>query len=557
MKDIIKNGTHLLFRRQTNILSAAFVLMVAIGLSSLLGIIRDRLLYAQFYACCSPDLDAYLAAFRIPDMIFQLVVIGAVSSAFIPVFSSLLNRDRKEAHLVASIFINSLVLIFFVLSVFIFIFANPVSQLITAAFSPHQVTLMANLTRVMLLAQFFFLFSNFTTAIIQTHERFLLPALSPLIYNLSIILGLFLLGNKFGVYAPAIGVVIGALLHFLIQIPLARKLGFHYYPQIDLKHPGVRSIFKLMLPRTVSLAVTQIEITVSLFLATSLVPGSLAIFNLAQNLMSLPVRLIGTTIGQATLPSLSRDFAQKELPEFKSIFINSFLQLMFLALPAASILLVLRVPLVRIAFGAKTFPWQATLLTGRVLAFFFIAIFTQAAVQLLVRTYYATHDTKTPLFIGVLSVVTNIVLALYLTFRLDWGVIGLAAANSVSSLFQAVFLLIFLDQKLHHFNRKAIFLPLYKMFLASTLMAIFLWLPMRFLDAYVLDTTRTLGLILLTIAATVTGIVVYTLLSIVLNIEERKSYLALVQRIGKWRDILSQSGEVIEPTPTSSNPQSH
>ncbi len=553
MREIFKNSTQLLFRRQNNILSAAFVLMFAIGLSSLLGIFRDRLLYSHFYACCSRDLDAYLAAFRIPDMIFQLVVTGAISSAFIPVFSGLLDKDKKEANLVASSFINLLGIVFLFISVFVFIFARPLSETITAAFNPHQEEVMTMLTRLMLVAQLFFLLSNFMTAIIQTHNRFLLPALSPLFYNLSIIGGIYLLSSRLGIFAPAVGVVVGALLHFLIQLPLVLKLGFRYQPIIQWHLKGVRSITKLMLPRTISLAVTQIELTVSLFLATSLPAGSLAIFNLAQNLMTLPVRMIGTTIGQATLPTLARDFTKKQLPEFRSIFIHSFLQLMFLVLPAASILLILRIPLVRIAFGAKTFPWQATVLTGRVLAFFFLAIFTQAATQLLVRAFYATHDTKTPLFIGSTSVISNVILAIFLTFKLRWGVIGLAAANSVSSLLQSVFLLIFLDQKLEHFDRRELFKPLSKMFFASTLMAIFLWLPMRFLDRFVLDTTRTIDLIVLTVVAGITGVIVYVFLAQVLQIEERKAYLSLLQKIGKWREILSQSDEVIEPTATSSS----
>lgn len=553
MENIFKNGTQIFFRRQTNILSAAFVLMVAIGLSSFLGILRDRLLYSHFYACCREDLDAYLAAFRIPDMVFQLVVLGAISSAFIPVFSQALEKNKREAYAIASSFINIIAIAFISLATIIFIFAPNLSETITASFTQSQLTLMSNLTRIMLFAQFFFLLSNFMTALIQTHERFLIPALSPLAYNLSIIIAIYLATGKFGIYAPALGVVAGAFLHFIIQFPLAIKLGFRYHPTIQLRHE-VKQIGKLMLPRTLSLAVTQIELTVSLFMATSLPSGSLAIFNLAQNLMSLPIRLIGTTIGQATLPSLARDFSKNSVSEFKSIFINSLLQLMYLALPASAILLILRVPVVRIAFGTKTFPWQATLLTGRVLAFFFLAIFTQAAVQLIVRAFYAIHDTKTPFYAGVSAVTINIALAIFLTFRLGWGVIGLAAANSISSLIQTLLLLIALDRKLERFDRKALFLPLGKMSVAAFLMAIFLWLPMQFLDRFVLDTTRTLNLIILTFLASITGSVVYFALSKLLQIQELHAYLGLARRIGQWKDILKESDEVIDSTPSPTNP---
>jgi len=545
MRNFLEKGTSILFRRQTNILSAAFVLMVAVGLSSLLGIARDRLLYARFYSCCSQDLDAYLAAFRLPDMVFQLVVLGAVSSAFIPVFSQLLQKDKKEAHSTASSVVTIISFIFLNIGAVIFLFARPLSELITASFNPHQINLMVDLTRIMLLAQFFFLLSNFTTAIIQTHDRFLLPALSPLIYNLSIIVGIVAFSEKLGVFGPAVGVVIGAFLHLLIQIPLAVKLGFKFRPSLNLKLPGVLSIGRLMLPRSLTLAVSQIELTVSVFLATSLAPGSLAIFNLAQNLMTLPVRLIGTTIGQATLPSLSRDFTKSDLAEFKTILINSLHQVMFLVFPASTLLLVLRVQVVRLAFGAKTFPWQATLLTGRVLMFFFLAIVTQAATQILVRAFYATHDTKTPFLASSISIFTNISLAIFLTFHLGWGVIGLAAANSVGSLVQTLLLIISLDRKLKRFNRKDLFAPLLKMSLSAFLCAIFLWVPMRFLDKY-FDTTRTINLIILTILAGATGLLVYIFFSRLLKIQELRSYFGLVKRIGKWREVLSESDEVIE-----------
>jgi len=555
MRDFLEKGTNILFRRQTNILSAAFVLMVAVGLSSVLGILRDRLLYARFYACCSQQLDAYLAAFRIPDMIFQLVVLGAMSSAFIPVFSGLLEKDKHEADLTASSFINIVGVVFLFLGTIFFIFAKPISEAITGSFTPDQINLMTSLTRIMLISQFFFLLSNFATAIIQTHQRFLVPALSPLIYNLSIIAGLYFFSNISGIYGPAIGVVVGAFLHFLIQLPLSWRLGFRHKWNFDLKLPGVRQIGKLMLPRTVSLAVSQIELTFSLFVTTALAPGSLAIFNLAQNLMSLPVRLVGTTIGQATLPALSRDYSRKELPEFKSILVKSLLELMYLALPASSILLVLRIPLVRIAFGTKTFPWQATLLTGRVLEFFFLAIFTQAAIQLLVRAFYAIHNTKIPLIIGSFSVAINVGLAIFLTFNLNWGVIGLAAANSVSSLIQALLLLIALDYKLNRFNRTELFLPFFKMCAASFLCAIFLWLPMHLLDKFLLDTTRTINLIILTTAASLVGILVYLGLSRLLQIDELHSYLALARKIGRWQEVLKESGEVIETAATPTTPK--
>lgn len=548
VRNLLKNGTRLFLRRQKNILSAAAAITFAYGASMVLGIIRDRLLVGRFYACCRDSLDVYWAAFRLPDMIFQLLVIGALSAAFIPVFSEYLERDKEEARHVASSVITLLTFVFFFLALLVFVFAEPLSELITGAFSGDQIKLMASLTRIMLLAQFFFLFSNFLTGVIQSHQRFLVPALSPVVYNLGIILGILVLSPVLGIYGPTLGVVFGALLHFLIQLPLAFRLGFSYRPSFDLQHPGVKEVGRLMLPRSLALAIGQIEATVALFLATSLVAGSLTIFYLAQHLMQLPITLIGIPIGQAALPILSQK-RMKKFEEFKNVFLSSFLQILYLVLPATAILLVLRIPIVRLAFGARGFPWKATILTGRALALFTLAIIAQAVIQLLVRGFYALRDTKTPLFIGVFSVAVNVFLSVFLTFKLSWGILGLATAASVASFFQAGFLFIFLNKKVLGFKKRELTIPLIKMSLATIFTAIFLWIPMRVLDRFVFDTTRTINLIILTVIATLIGLSVYFAFSVFLKISQLEAYLSLVRRIGRWREILEESEEVLaEPS---------
>lgn len=548
VRNLLKNGTILFLRRQKNILSAAAAITFAYSASMVLGIIRDRLLVGRFYACCREDLDVYWAAFRLPDVIFQLLVIGALSAAFIPVFSEYLEKNKEEANHIASSVITLLTLIFFFLALVVFIFAEPLSSLITGAFSLDQIKLMSSLTRIMLLAQFFFLFSNFLTGVIQSHQRFLVPALSPVVYNLGIILGILVLSSAFGIYGPTFGVVLGALLHFLIQLPLAFRLGFSYRPSFDLHHPGVKEVGRLMLPRSLALAMGEIEATVALFLATSLTAGSLTLFYLAQHLMQLPVRLIGIPIGQAALPVLSQK-SKKEFEEFKNIFLPSLFQILYLVLPATAILLVLRIPIVRLAFGARGFPWKATILTGQALALFTLAIIAQAAIQLLVRGFYALHDTKTPLYIGIFSVVVNVFLSVYLTFNLSWGILGLATAISLSSFLQAGLLFIFLNKKVLGFEKKEVVVPLIKMGLATFFTAVFLWIPMRVLDRFVFDTTRTINLIILTVIATLIGLLVYLLLSRLLKISQLEAYLSLIRRLGKWREVLEESEEVlVEPS---------
>lgn len=552
VKDFFRNGKLIILRKQSSILSAALVIMVAVAFSRILGLLRDRLLAGRFFGGMEWQLDVYFASFRLPDMIFELVVIGALSAAFIPVFSEYLEKDRNEAYRLASSVINLTSLFFGILALILFIFAPQFSRLIAPSFDSVKINLMVSLTRLMLLAQMFFCVSNFLTGIIQSNQRFLIPALAPIVYNLGIIFAILFLTPAFGIYGVVFGVILGALFHLLVQLPLVARLGFVYHPRSwELRHQGVQEVGRLMIPRTLALAVSQIEATVAVFLATSLTAGSLSIFNFAQHLMNLPIGLFGATIGQAALPVFSQNTAKKDLEEFKKNLLSSFFQVLYLVMPVSAILLILRVPAVRLAFGAKGFPWQATLLTGKTLAFFTMAILSQSVIQILVRGFYALHNTKTPLLVGSLAVLINVGLSLLFIFQLKWGVWGLAAATSIASFFQFLMLFLLLDRRVGGFDRNRVFSSFSKMSLATLTTAVFLWIPMRVLDRFVLNTQKTIDLVILTIIATVIGLLVYFFLSLVLEIEELKTLGSFLKRVGKWKEILAQSEEMIESPPGS------
>lgn len=545
MRRLFKNGSIIFSKKQTSILSAAVVIMATVSVSRFLGLLRDRFLAGTFFGGNEWQLDVYFAAFRIPDMVFQLLVLGALSAAFIPVFSGILEENKEKANAFASTLINFLSLFFLIFSVVIFIFAGNLAKIIAPTFSPNEISLMVNLIRIMFLAQFFFGISNFLTGIIQSNQRFLVPALAPVVYNLGIIFGIVVLSPEWGIYGPVFGVVLGSLLHFLIQIPLALKLGFRYCFSWNFKLDGVREVGRLMVPRTLGLAVNQIELTVAVYLATSLTSGSLAIFYFAQHLMNLPVGLFGSTISQAALPSLSKQMAKEKMEEFKNTFLASFSQIMFLALPAGMILLILRIPLVRIVFGAPNFPWKATLLTGKVLAVFSLSIFAQAAIQLLVRGFYALHNTKTPFLIGAFSVLVNVFLSFLFILEFDLGVLGLAWAITLASLLQAFLLIFFLNKKVGGFDRKKLFIPFFKTSTATLLSGMALWAPMRLMDKFIVDTTRVLGLVLLTVIVFVIGMVFYLTLAYLLRIEALSHFTALFKRFSRWQSVLQESEEII------------
>ena len=290
VKNFLKNSSAILMLRQTNILSAAFVIMVTVALSAFLGLVRDRLLAGGFGA--SRTLDIYLAAFRLPDIIFQLLVMGALSAAFIPVFTEYINKDdEKTAWHIASSVINIGLVIFCILSLLVILFAPTLAFIIAPGFKKDELQILANLTRIMMFFQVFFIIGNFFTGILHSYQRFLIPAIAPIFYNTGIIIGIIFLTPSMGIYGPTWGVAIGTVLFFLIRLPFINKIGIKYSLVFDLRHKGVREIGKLMIPRVINLGISQIDISIDLILSSLMLGGQYTIFNFAASLYMLQIVL--------------------------------------------------------------------------------------------------------------------------------------------------------------------------------------------------------------------------------------------------------------------------
>ncbi len=518
-------------RKQNSILSASLVLGVTFGLSALLGLFRSKFLYAYFFNCCVLQLDAYNAAFRLPDLIFKLLVTGALSASFIPVFSSYLHKDERMANKIASTIINLLLLVFIVISVIVFIFAPFFNSIIAAGFSAEQITLMTELTRILLFAQIFFLISNFFTAILQVHQIFIVPSLSPIVYNLAIIVSIFTLAPIFGIYGIAYGAVIGAILHFGIQLPFIKGTGFNYAIVINRNLSGVKEVIRLMFPRTLSLGLGEIENTITLFFASSLSAGSISLLNLAMQIMYLPSRIFGTTIGQASLPILSKNIARNEIDLFRNTVRKTILQSLFIAVPLTTLLLVHRVAIIRLAFGAREFPWSATLITAKTLAYLTPAIVAQAVIQILVRAFYALHDTKTPLRISFISLIANIGTAFFFINYTDLGILGLALSASVGNIVQCLGLLIIFIRVIDGTGWLKTLLNFVKILFASVLMGLSTWLSLRVFDLFVFDTSKTLPLLILFCFTSVVGLTVFILSANLFQVEEITDYQKYLNRV--------------------------
>ncbi len=511
-------------KKQNSILSASLVLAITFGLSAILGFLRSRFLYAAFFKCCVADLDAYNAAFRIPDLIFKLLVTGALSASFIPVFSSALHKDKENAYKIASNVINILILIFCVAVFIALIFTKPLNSLIAAGFTESQINLMVELTRILLLAQIFFLISNFLTAILQVNQIFILPAISPIIYNVFIILSIFTLAPIFGIHGVVYGTVIGAFFHMAIQIPAVYRQGFKYAPILNFKVPEVKEVFRLMVPRSLSLGLGEIENTVTLFFASSLSAGSISLLNLALQLMYLPSRIFGTTVGQASLPMLSKNIARNELDSFRQTVNKILLQSLFIALPVSVLILVQRLAIVRLLFGSHEFPWSATLTTARILAFLTPAIVCQAIIQILIRAFYALHNTKVPFKVSFWSLFINVSSSFLLVNYTNLEVVGLAISSSLGNIAQLVGLFYFFIKIVDGFDWTKTLKKVNKILFASLIMGISTWLSLKFLDLFVLDTTRVLPLIIVFSISSLFGVIAYLFSAHQLHIEELLDY---------------------------------
>lgn len=543
---MVKNLFSILYSRQTSILSGAAIIATTLMLSKVLGLIRDRLLAHVF----SPDkIDIFWAAFRLPDLIFQIVILGALSVAFIPVFTEFFeNKGKEEGFEMARSVLSVFLAIFILITILIFIFAQPIiSGFIAPGFTLAKQMQVVSLTRIILFGQVILVLGSFFIGILQSFQRFIIPSLAPVFYNLGIIIGIVFFSKYFGIMGAAFGVVLGALLHVLIQMPLIWSLGFRFKWPIRFFHPGVKEIIKLMSVRTFGLAAEQINETVGLALATLASIGSVTYLTFAQHLQVVPIGLFGATLAQAALPVLSYEKARGKIEEFKETLLTTLHQILFLTLPATAILIVIRIPVVRLVFGASQFNWEATVLTGATLAFLSIGLAAQAISLLLVRGFYALKDTKTPVMVSLIVVLLNIVLSVIFIRALKFDVWSVGLANSISALLSGVLLFWTLHFKVGKFNLRIVLTPFLKMLMATIIMGVALYIPIKLLDQVIFDTTRTINLLVLTGCSSIFALSIYVALVWFLKVRQLDTYTELFKRMGNFRTKF-KSKEIISET---------
>jgi len=435
------------------LVTASLVLTVAALASRLLGWIRLLVIGSQFGA--SRELDAYFAAFRIPDAIFQLVVAGALSAALIPVFASYRARGQEaEAWRLASSVINLVMIALSVLSLVMAILAPLFVPIVAPGFDEETTELTVRLTRIMLISPVLIGMGAVVTGILNSYQQFTVPSLAPLAYNLAIIGAAIFLAPVMGVEGLAIGVAIGSLAHLVVQLPNLIRVGHRYQLRIHLGQPGVRRVAWLMGPRMLGLASGQVNFLVSTVLASGLAEGTVSVYNYAFQLSQLPVGVIGVSVAVALFPTLSRDAALGRLTDIRRQVANAVRVLIFVAAPLTAIMVVLREPLTSVFYQYGLFSEAATERTASTLLFFAIGLVGHIVVHVLTRAFYAMQDTRTPVAWAIVAVGINVPLMIWLVGPM--GVEGLALALSVSSVIEVVGLLWALRRRIDSIEEGAI-----------------------------------------------------------------------------------------------------
>jgi len=523
MDRFIKQTKLILFAQQGGIFSSALIISGMIVVSRIFGFLRYRILAGYFQ---KGDLDIFFASFRIPDLVFEILITGALTSSFIPVFIKYQkNREELQKH-IFSIF-NLLIIVLFAFVAVLYVLMDRIIPAITPGFTEEKLIQITLYSKILLLSQLPFLVAgNFLTGIAQAKKTFLITAAAPVFYNLAVIVATLLFAPQLHLLAPVLGVSAGALLFFLIQIPVLFTFELSYRPIIEITQ-GVKEFFRMIGPRIMTVLVTQIDATIDLSLTSLLGTGAYTTFYFAQHLQLLPVSVIGIAFGQASLPYLSEMFEQKKLDDLRKLIIDSILNLFFFTVPIMVFFIFARTPLVRIFFGGEKFDWDATVQTAFALSYFSVSMPFHAVYYFLTRCFYALLDSKTPFIVSIVSIAINMILSLYFILVLKLPIWSLAISFSVSVILNSTVLFVILVWRLKSLPIRFFTVETLKMAFAALIASPAAYYLIKLMDNLILDTSRTVNVFLLLMASAVFYFLLYLTLSWLFNIKAMYSVTEL------------------------------
>jgi len=530
MNKIVKVTKSLIFFQQKTIFSSAILIAATIVFARFFGFLRFRVLASYFP---KEQLDIFFASFRIPDIIFEILITGALTSSFIPIFIKYKDKPEELRENISSI-INLIFLILFLIILTLFIFLKKITLVITPGFSPQKVDQITFFSSILLLGQLpFLILGNFLTGIGQANKIFFLPSIAPIFYNLAIIITTIFL-HQLGLLAPVMGVVFGSLTIFLIQIPLLFFDGFFY--QFVLKiNAAVKEFFQMAIPRILTVIVSQIDATIDLILSTFLKAGSYTAFYLAQHLQLLPVSVIGIAFGQASLPYLSNLVKEKKEFELKQIVEETILCLLFLSLPFAIFFIFGRTPLVRLFFGGEKFDWEATVVTAKTLSYFALGLPFHTLYYFLTRCFYAFLDTKTPFLIGLFSIILNTFFSVFFIFFLKLPVFALSLSFSMAIILNTLSLFLFLTKKIKNINYSYLIGETLKIFTATLIASLPSYLFLKVADPWIFNTRYTINVFFLLFSVALIYFFWYIFFSWVLDVKQLYLFTKLIGKAKEYQ----------------------
>lgn len=512
--------------QSSSIASAAMVVASFSIISRLVGFIRDRILAGAFGA--SDTLDIYFAAFRVPDFLFNLLVAGALSASFIPMFTRYLQRgDETGAWRHTNNILNLLTSAFAVLLIIAFFFSEQLAVLVAPGFDFVKQSAVAEMSRVMFVAQLLLAISVVFGSALQAMKRFVLYSLAPIFYNVGIIAGALFFVPVLGSIGLAWGVVLGAFLHLIIQFVGVNALGYSYAPIFDPKDSHVRQTIWQMIPRMLGLAINQVNFLAMTIIASTLVAGSVTLLQFAYNLNFFAIGAVAVPFSIAAYPVFCELALKKDPADFIRSFSSTVRQLLLFMIPATILFILLRAQVVRVVLGAGQFGWEETITTANTLGIFVLSLVAQSVVFILVRAYFAKGDTVSPLIIGLLSAIINIAGGIY--FTKNFGVMGFGVAYSLSAIIQMAMLWVGLRLKVGSLDEANIARSLLVLSISglaggfSTQAAksvVVRWLPLETFGAVLIQ-----GLF-----AGLLGLAIYVLVAVALKSEEMQSFISGLKR---------------------------
>jgi len=447
---------------------ATALVTITAFLSYLIGLFRDRIIAINFGT--TNLTDTYNASFLIPDFLFNLLIAGALASAFLPVFTQYITKSKEDAYKIANTVMTAGTIMIAFLAILAFIFMKQIVELTFPNIDPSSQIDIINMTRMMLPSAIIFTVSNSLGNILMSYKHFTSYSLSPILYNLGIIIGVVFFNKTLGIYSAPLGVLIGGILHAAIRVIDINDIEYRFKFEMDLRHPGIKKIIKLMIPRTIGLITWQINLYIFAVVGMNIVQGGLAAFNFARNIQSFAVSLFGIAFATAVFPYLSTAISANDKEGYTRQIQTTIQRILFFTVPAAVGVMLLSSSIVSLILGGGIFKEESIKITSLILSFFAISIPFEGLSHVLQRSFYAMQNTKTPMVISIITmfIIGFCTVIMAPIFGIQWFSIGFTIGMAT----QVILLSIFLARHLVGFRVIPFLTSLSKIILASGIMGI-------------------------------------------------------------------------------------